>query len=107
MRCSDASTSRRVGSGTSWKTSRTVSTPPEWEEQLLPYFEEYATIGTGPSARGPALFQVTEEGEFWRVRQVLEDPEGDHGWALLAVVDIPESDAAGEIVFDELSVVEG
>ncbi|MDT9661160.1 DUF3516 domain-containing protein [Rhodococcus qingshengii] len=79
----------------------------EWEEQLLPYFEEYATIGTGPSARGPALFQVTEDGEFWRVRQVLEDPEGDHGWALLAVVDIPESDAAGEIVFDELSVVEG
>lgn len=79
----------------------------EWEEQLLPYFEEYATIGTGPSARGPALFQVTEESEFWRVRQVLEDPEGDHGWALLAVVDIPESDAAGEIVFDELSVVEG
>ncbi|MDJ0486696.1 DUF3516 domain-containing protein [Rhodococcus qingshengii] len=79
----------------------------EWEEQLLPYFEEYATIGSGPSARGPALFQVTEEGEFWRVRQVLEDPEGDHGWALLAVVDIPESDAAGEIVFDELSVVEG
>ncbi|MFE5878788.1 DEAD/DEAH box helicase, partial [Rhodococcus sp. NPDC056506] len=74
----------------------------EWEEQLLPYFEEYATIGTGPSARGPALFQVTEEGEFWRVRQVLEDPEGDHGWALLAVVDIPESDAAGEIVFDEV-----
>lgn len=79
----------------------------EWEEQLLPYFEEYATIGTGPSARGPALFQVTEDGEFWRVRQVLGDPEGDHGWALLAVVDIPESDAAGEIVFDELSVVEG
>lgn len=79
----------------------------EWEEQLLPYFEEYAIIGTGPSARGPALFQVTEDGEFWRVRQVLEDPEGDHGWTLLAVVDIPESDAAGEIVFDELSVVEG
>ncbi|MBF7737126.1 DEAD/DEAH box helicase [Rhodococcus erythropolis] len=79
----------------------------EWEEQLLPYFDEYAIIGTGPSARGPALFQVTEDGEFWRVRQVLEDPEGDHGWTLLAVVDIPESDAAGEIVFDELSVVEG
>ncbi|PBC40716.1 DEAD/DEAH box helicase [Rhodococcus sp. ACPA4] len=79
----------------------------EWEEQLLPYFEEYSSIGTGPSARGPALFQVVEEGEFWRVRQVLEDPEGDHGWALLGVVDIPESDALGEIVFDELSIVEG
>lgn len=79
----------------------------EWEEQLEPYFEEYATIGTGPSARGPQLFQVSPDAEFWRVRQVLEDPEGDHGWALVAVVDLPESDAAGEVVFDELSVVEG
>jgi hypothetical protein len=41
------------------------------------------------------------------VRQVLEDPQGDHGWALTAVVDLPESDAAGEVIFDELSIVEG
>ncbi|NLE81925.1 MAG: DUF3516 domain-containing protein [Rhodococcus sp.] len=79
----------------------------EWEDQLAPYFEEYRAVGTGPTARGPHLFQITAESEFWRVRQVLDDPEGDHGWALVAVVDLPESDAAGEIVFDELSIVEG
>lgn len=45
--------------------------------------------------------------ELWRVRQVLGDPQGDHGWALTAVVDLPESDAAGEVIFDELSIVEG
>ncbi|MFZ2178508.1 MAG: DUF3516 domain-containing protein [Rhodococcus sp. (in: high G+C Gram-positive bacteria)] len=79
----------------------------EWEEQLVPYFDEYDTLGTGPSARGPLLFQVEVESEFWRVRQVLEDPEGDQGWALTAVVDLPESDAAGEVVFDALAVVPG
>ncbi|TQC41729.1 DUF3516 domain-containing protein [Rhodococcus sp. WS4] len=79
----------------------------EWEDQLQPYFDEYDSLGTGPSARGPQLFQVETAPELWRVRQVLEDPQGDHGWALTAVVDLPESDAAGEVVFDELSIVEG
>ncbi|RZL78338.1 MAG: DUF3516 domain-containing protein [Rhodococcus sp. (in: high G+C Gram-positive bacteria)] len=79
----------------------------EWEDQLQPYFDEYDSLGTGPSARGPQLFQVETAPELWRVRQVLEDPQGDHGWALTAVVDLPESDATGEVVFDELSIVEG
>ncbi|CAG7629628.1 DUF3516 domain-containing protein [Rhodococcus opacus] len=79
----------------------------EWEDQLQPYFDEYDSLGTGPSARGPQLFQVETAPELWRVRQVLEDPQGDHGWALTAVVDLPESDAAGEVIFDELSIVEG
>lgn len=79
----------------------------EWEDQLAPYFEEYHTIETGPTARGPHLFQLTVDTEFWRVRQVLDDSEGDHGWALVAIVDLPESDAAGEVVFDELSITEG
>ncbi|PBC52400.1 DEAD/DEAH box helicase [Rhodococcus sp. ACS1] len=79
----------------------------EWEDQLQPYFDEYDSLGTGPSARGPQLFQVETAHELWRVRQVLEDPQGDHGWALTAVVDLPESDAAGEVIFDELSIVEG
>ncbi|QDQ92220.1 DUF3516 domain-containing protein [Rhodococcus sp. WB9] len=79
----------------------------EWEDQLQAYFDEYDSLGTGPSARGPQLFQVETAPELWRVRQVLEDPQGDHGWALTAVVDLPESDAAGEVIFDELSIVEG
>lgn len=41
------------------------------------------------------------------MRQVLEDPDGDHGWSLDAVVDVPESDAAGEIVFDEIVITPG
>ncbi|NKS52041.1 DUF3516 domain-containing protein [Rhodococcus hoagii] len=79
----------------------------DWADLLELYFDEYDEIGTGPSARGPLLFQVTVEPTLWRVRQVLEDPHGDHGWALLGEVNLAESDAAGEVVFDEFEVSEG
>jgi superfamily II RNA helicase len=80
---------------------------PDWADDLAPYFDEYGAIGTGPDARGPALFAVETRPGFWRVRQILDDPAGDHGWALEAVVDLAESDAAGEVVFDAMTVRAG
>ncbi|KSZ59542.1 DEAD/DEAH box helicase [Rhodococcus pyridinivorans KG-16] len=79
----------------------------DWEDLLELYFEEYDEIGTGPDARGPLLFTVETGPELWRVRQTLHDPQGDHGWALIGEVNLGESDAAGEVVFDEFEIVEG
>ncbi|APB00024.1 DEAD-box ATP-dependent RNA helicase ISE2, chloroplastic [Nocardia seriolae] len=79
----------------------------DWETELGPYFDEYGTIGTGPIARGPQLFRVEQRPGFWDVRQVLDDPNGDHGWSIDAIVDLAESDAAGEVVFDEVAVSAG
>ncbi|MGW4119964.1 DEAD/DEAH box helicase [Nocardia sp. NPDC004711] len=79
----------------------------DWAAELGPYFDEYETIGTGPNARGPQLFRVEQRPGFWDVRQVLDDPNGDHGWSIGAIVDLAESDAAGEVVFDDLSVTAG
>ncbi|WP_455901713.1 DEAD/DEAH box helicase [Rhodococcus gordoniae] len=79
----------------------------DWEDLLELYFEEYDEIGTGPDARGPLLFTVEMGPERWRVRQTLHDPQGDHGWALIGEVNLTESDAAGEVVFDEFEIVEG
>lgn len=79
----------------------------DWSELMELYFDEYDEIGTGPDARGPQLFTVAREPELWRVRQTLADPNGDHGWALVGEVNLAESDAAGEVVFDEFEVVEG
>jgi hypothetical protein len=56
---------------------------------------------------GPGLFSVAQEPTLWRVRQTLADPAGDHGWALIGEVNLAESDAAGEVVFDEFEIVEG
>ncbi|WP_406231274.1 DEAD/DEAH box helicase [Nocardia sp. NBC_01009] len=90
-----------------WDLLAGMGTGPDWEADLAPYFAEYERIGTGPDARGPQLFQVEQRPEFWHVRQVLDDPANDHGWALEAVVDLAESDAAGEVVFDEVTVSAG
>jgi len=90
-----------------WYDLDELSPGPDWAEDFAPYFDEYATIGTGPDARGPQLFQVEQRPGFWHVRQVLDDPAGDHGWALTAIVDLEESDAAGEVVFDEVTVSAG
>uniref|UniRef100_UPI000A439730 DUF3516 domain-containing protein n=1 Tax=Aldersonia kunmingensis TaxID=408066 RepID=UPI000A439730 len=79
----------------------------EWEQLLAPYFDEYETIGTDAAARGPRLFQIEQRPGIWSVRQVLDDPAGDHGWAIVGVVNIAESDEIGEVVFDEIDVVAG
>lgn len=79
----------------------------DWADLLELYFDEYDEIGTGPDARGPGLFSVATEPTLWRVRQTLADPAGDHGWALIGEVNLAESDAAGEVVFDEFEIVEG
>lgn len=90
-----------------WNALDDLGPGPDWEHDLAPYFAEYGSIGTDPDARGPHLFQVRTRPGFWEVRQTLEDPAGDRGWALLATVDLAASDAAGEVVFDEVTVVAG
>jgi superfamily II RNA helicase len=75
-----------------------------WEEALEPYFEAHDEIGTGPDARGPAMLIIkegaaTEEGEAaWSVRQIFDDPAGDHDWGISAIVDLAASDEEGTAV---------
>ncbi len=90
-----------------WDDLAELGPGPDWAAALADYYAEYERIGTGPDARGPQLFQVERRPGFWRVRQVLDDPAGDHGWSIDAVVDLAESDAAGEVVFDDVTVAAG
>ncbi|GAB3983442.1 hypothetical protein GCM10027615_68610 [Plantactinospora veratri] len=69
-----------------------------WADALEPYFETYDEIGTGPAARGPALLMIEQGRDRWTVRQILDDPDGDHDWGISAEVDLAASDAAGTAV---------
>jgi hypothetical protein len=69
-----------------------------WDAALEEYYAEHDRIGTGPDARGPDLFQVEVAGREWRVRQVVDDPEGHHDWVIEATVDLDASDEEGEPV---------
>ncbi len=69
-----------------------------WAEAMAAYDEEYDELGTGPAARGPALFMVEQGSELWTVRQTFADPAGDRDWGISAEVDLAASDEAGEAV---------
>lgn len=69
-----------------------------WAGALDEYFEEYDEIGTGPDARGPALLIVREESDHWKLRQIFDDPEGNHDWGITAEVDLAECDELGAAV---------
>ncbi len=69
-----------------------------WEAALGDYWEEHETIDTGAAARSPELLLIEREARSWSVRQIINDPEGHHDWAIVATVDLDASDAAGEPV---------
>jgi hypothetical protein len=69
-----------------------------WADALEPYFDEYDEIGTGADARGPALLMIDQQAGHWTVRQILDDPAGDHDWGISAQVDLAASDEEGEAV---------
>ncbi|OAA29224.1 helicase family protein [Frankia sp. EI5c] len=69
-----------------------------WQEALEPYFALHGEIRTGPDARGPGLLIVNVAADRWTVRQIFDDPAGDHDWGFSAEVDLAASDEAGTAV---------
>jgi Domain of unknown function (DUF3516) len=73
-------------------------TEDEWAAAADAYLAEYGELGTGPQARGPALFRVVEDAGVWHVEQILDDPDGDRDWRITADLDVAATDEAGELV---------
>lgn len=71
-----------------------------WEALGNSYFDEHEFVGTGADARGPALLIFDRQPGHWRVRQILDDPAGDHDWGFEVSVDLEASDEAGEPVIE-------
>jgi hypothetical protein len=70
-----------------------------WADAVEPYFDDHDEIGTGADARGPAMLIIDDsDKDVWRVRQIFDDPAGDHDWGFSAEVDLAGSDEAGEAV---------
>lgn len=81
-----------LDAGSGWDAER-------WGEVVRGYFADHDEVRTGADARGPALLVWGRETPgMWRVRQILDDPAGDHDWGIDAEVDLAASDEAGELV---------
>ncbi len=66
-----------------------------WADAMDAYDAAHEDLGTGSDARGPHLLVVREDGRRWLVRQIFDDPDGDHDWGISAVIDLDASDEAG------------
>jgi superfamily II RNA helicase len=88
-----------------------------WEDALDDLFVEQGddAIGVGAPARASALLTILEPGattphgekvaaDTWWVRQVVDDLDGNHDWAITARVDLPASDEAGAVILAVLTV---
>jgi superfamily II RNA helicase len=75
--------------GSAWDGER-------WREVVEAYFAEHDEVRTGADARGPALLIWDKaEPRLWKVRQIVDDPAGDHDWGIDVEVDLDASDDEG------------
>ena len=81
----------QLDAATGWTAER-------WEEVIDAYFAEHDGVGTGADARGPALLIIDRQPGMWQVRQILDDPAGDHDWGFDVEVDLHASDEEGATV---------
>ena len=75
-----------------------------WADAMDAYFDEHGSLGTGGDARGPAMIMITEGPQQWTVRQIFDDPAGDHDWGISATVDLAESAEQGLAVVRVTSI---
>ncbi len=97
---------RRVQLAALQRDDELVALDPDagWSEALDAYFDEHDAIGTGPDARSSARIIIDEEPDVWKVRQIIDDPAGDHDWGIRAEVDLSASADEGVAVLRVLGL---
>lgn len=80
----------------------------EWEDTLDDYYDEHEYVNIDTKARSGELFILDESKEnsehAWKVRQIIDDSDGDHDWAITGTVDLDATQSSGEVVFFDYSV---
>jgi superfamily II RNA helicase len=75
-----------------------------WARAMDSYFDEHDELLTGADARSAAMLIIDERPGEWSVRQIFDDPEGDHDFGISAIVDLVESNEQGIAVVRVVSV---
>lgn len=80
----------------------------EWEDVLDAFYDDHEYVNTDMKARGGAFVTIDDRHEkdehTWAIRQVLDDSDGDHNWAITGVIDLDASQERGEVVFVDYAV---
>ncbi len=79
-----------------------------WERALDDYYDDHEYVGIDAKARGGDMFVLDDAHErdehTWRIRQIIDDSDGDHDWAITGTVDLDATQDSGEVVFADYHV---
>jgi superfamily II RNA helicase len=82
----------------------------EWQDALDDFYESHEYVGIDAQARSGRLFILDDTHEHsehtWKIRQIIDDSDGDHDWAITGTVDLDATQESGEVVFVEYHVGE-
>jgi hypothetical protein len=74
-----------------------------WEDALDDLYEAHEEINIDAAARSRDFITIDRSDEnsehVWRVRQILDDVEGEHDWGIAGTVDLDATQDCGEVIF--------
>jgi superfamily II RNA helicase len=74
-----------------------------WEDALDDLYEAHEEINIDAAARSRDFINIDRSDEnsehVWRVRQILDDVEGEHDWGIAGTVDLDATQDCGEVIF--------
>lgn len=80
----------------------------EWDDVLDEYYDEHEYVGVDAAARSGELFIIDDSLEraehTWKVRQIIDDSDGDHNWAITGIVDLDATQDEAAVVFYDYRV---
>ena len=103
--CSSWTSTSRTSSARSIRTGATACTSGGHARRLLrrARIRQHRREGTQRRAVHPRRKQG-EQRASWKVRQIIDDSDGDHDWAITGTVDLDTTQSSGEVVFFDYSV---
>ncbi|WP_093961408.1 DEAD/DEAH box helicase [Bifidobacterium vansinderenii] len=80
----------------------------DWEDTLDDLYDEHEYINVDAQARSKDYFILDTRHEndehTWHVRQILDDSDGDHDWAIDGIIDLDATQDSAEVVFVDYKV---
>ncbi len=88
------------GDGQRWTDERV-------EAAMAPYWAEFEELRTDPKARSPQHLSTDKDGDLWRLRQNLADPDDNFEWTLDLSIDLAECREANALVLRLRAIDQG
>ncbi|WP_241520091.1 DEAD/DEAH box helicase [Bifidobacterium catulorum] len=80
----------------------------DWEDTLDDYYDEHDYVNVDAEAHSSEYFMLDTSRERsehrWVVRQIIDDSDGDHDWAITGVVNLDATQNSAEVTFDDYRV---